>query len=332
MRDCKKFCYKKPENIYISKNKAQVGNIVLTNNKIVSAETFLKKKMKLEDIAGVVAVPVIDAIDNKIRVMALEFMGASIPGGGSQIMYSYGWGIQWDTSTDQELLDMIRNDFPNTNVNNAPSSQITGINQNYGWISTQEISEIANRIADVVEGFYFINRKDPTKWGPSVLLEDGTLNHNFIKDGTFIIEGTSTEVSIKSAFADFNGENNTKLLLSYDTETQYVYNGGKTDYLPAKLCSLYNKGNMNWYLPAAGELTYWYANLKTINDELEKIGIYFITTDYSDRTGTYVKSPNIWSSTPSSLSEAQYLNVDYGGVFGFGNRSGSFAVVPFAAF
>jgi hypothetical protein len=125
-------------------------------------------------------------------------------------------------------------------------------------------------------------------------LEDGIINPD-AKATTGVIPGTSTEFTINNASADFDGLNNTSKIMSLctvDTPTN-SYDSG--NYPVAQCCSLYSKGGLSWYLPAAGELACIVSNFKKINTS--RVAVGYSNYNYS--------SYYFWSSTVHSSDYAR---------------------------
>ena len=107
----------------------------------------------------------------------------------------------------------------------------------------------------------------------------------------FDVPGVNNITSESAATADWQGKNNTRLVLEYcktngDSCPAFEYvNSYQTEGTKAG----------DWYLPALGELNAMYGNMGVLNMALEKIG------------GTKLSSDAYWSSSECSHSEAWEL-------------------------
>jgi hypothetical protein len=152
-----------------------------------------------------------------------------------------------------------------------------------------------NEESSAVTGYKYTAITDG-RYCPSIYLEDGSINPDAIAT-IKTIPGTSTEFTINNANSDFNGAYNTQKIMNLcrvNTPTN-SYDSG--NYPAAQCCSLYNKGGLSWYLPAAGELACVIANFSKLNSSRNTVG--FVNYNYS--------SYWFWSSTPHSSSNARYV-------------------------
>lgn len=189
----------------VSKGKAKVGDIVLSNNRIVTLETFQKNNLSLNDTIGIVSVPL---YNESIRITPT-----------TNEFYSEIFGIN-DEETGQ-----YKKDIPITGTV-IPSDTIVGTTQENCVFSTNEPYN-QEVIQDTTHGYYFIN---DSPFVPCSVLNTKEINPNFIIN------------SETNPLADFNGQQNTKdLLLKASTDDDfpaaYVCNsykkGGLKWYLPA---------------------------------------------------------------------------------------------------
>ena len=95
-----------------------------------------------------------------------------------------------------------------------------------------------------------------------------------------------------NALSDFNGLNNTRKLVGLNTE-----------YEAANAAWKYKDGssNLQWYLPAIGELGYIIVRLNEIDNSINKLGGLLINSDYA-----------FWSSSQYTGNYPWYLNSYYG--------------------
>ena len=135
-------------------------------------------------------------------------------------------------------------------------------------------------------------------------------------DNPFDVPTLSNYSSPSEATADWQGKNNTRLVLEYCKTNvrgcpavEYV-NSYKTDGTKAG----------DWYLPAMGELNAIYQNKDVLNTALGKIGGTKLGTDW------------YWSSSENSSYHAWGLSFSNGGVYGYGKNSNGGYVRPVLAF
>ena len=118
----------------------------------------------------------------------------------------------------------------------------------------------------------------------------------------------SKEISGNNALSDFNGASNTEVLV-----------GLGTDYTAANACWNYKDGssNLQWYLPAAGELGFLVARFNAINASITAVG------------GSSVISNGFWSSSEHS-SDAAYVVGTHNGIVSKDWKNRDHFVRPFA--
>lgn len=124
--------------------------------------------------------------------------------------------------------------------------------------------------------------KGTTPYIPSPYLEDGSLNPAYC-----------ATISGNNALSDFNGKSNTDVLV-----------GLGTAYTAANAAKNYavDGVDIDWYLPAAGELSFIIPRLSSINEALTIAG------------GVNTKSSTFWSSSECSSSHAIGVNMVNGNV------------------
>lgn len=113
-----------------------------------------------------------------------------------------------------------------------------------------------------------------------------------------------------NALSDFNGLSNTQTLV-----------GLGTGYTAANAAWKYKDGvsNLQWYLPAMGELGYLMPRFKEINNIITALG------------GVAVASGFFWSSSEYSSGNAYLLSTSNGNV-NYSSKSSSIYVRPFSSF
>ena len=112
-----------------------------------------------------------------------------------------------------------------------------------------------------------------------------------------------------NVLSDFNGLSNTETLV-----------GLGSDYVAANAAYKYNDGasNLQWYLPAMGELGYLMPRFNEINSVITALGGVAVNGSYRS-----------WSSSEFSSDGAYYLDTRYG-VIGINDKSGTYYVRPFS--
>ena len=156
---------------------------------------------------------------------------------------------------------------------------------------------------DVGTAYYGNPSGNSYKPAPSPYGTDGALNPLYV--ATEYSGGT-----IANALADFNGKENTDILVGLGTD--YIAANAARNY------KSYDGDTLEWYLPACGELGFICARRAAINEVLEKIG------------GLALVSSSFWSSSEDSSITVRYVGLS-GGVVGDGSkRSSNNYVRPFA--
>ena len=132
----------------------------------------------------------------------------------------------------------------------------------------------------------------------------------------FDVPGLSDITWSSTAIADWQGKNNTKVVL------EYCKTNGKSCPAFEYVNSYKTEGTQagDWYLPAFGELNAIYDNKDVLNITLRKIG------------GTKLEVANYWSSSEYSNKYAWILDIDYGGSSNAYKNYGNSYVRPVLAF
>jgi len=110
-------------------------------------------------------------------------------------------------------------------------------------------------------------------------------------DGTF---GGTSQISYdhnnwtSGAISDFNGKNNTTVIVAASDDTRDMGSVLKTFNADEQQ----NQGYNDWYIPACGQLALMYLNMTAINNALTKIGgqtipyyTYWSSSEYSSNSG-----------------------------------------------
>lgn len=259
------------ESIYTSRDKAKIGDIVLQGGKIISPDNY--SLVKDPKPIGIVIVPKDNSGDGRLRLIGLDFMTTQT-NSGTQTKTNVVWGKDMQIPGMQyknqipllttEVWDVQDHIVRHDTSGYLPLSQISYYNE--------EEAEHKIMVTDEISYPTKLTSETANRLIPSPVLENDIPNPLYTATSYINSEDVVVDIS-KNPLADFDGEKNTRLILAQDTETKYNYSKGKTDFLAAKLCSLYTRGGIRWYLPAAGELGYFITNLKKVNDSRILIGL-----------------------------------------------------------
>lgn len=292
-------CYPVPNapSIYKTKNQAQVGDIIVQGKKIVSVKNYSKQDLPA---IGIVFMTTKQTEDGKLRYVSLDYMNpdtpiegsnstSNIPFGGyvydpNQTVNPYDGG-DWSTNgygypNYNTLVDQgweVKNGYPVADdmINiSSTSTHVFGPSVNLGNVEGPTEASIFkyDRTGSNVPVPYFNN---------------GNLNPSF-RTNSFSVPGTSTIVNFSNALSDVNGKENCDVILNYiknsghDNTITIINDNTSTGYeFPAVMCChLYNKGDVEWYLPAMGELAYIYAHFNLINEARNFLGLSSLTKDW----------------------------------------------------
>jgi hypothetical protein len=229
---------------------------------------------------GVVVVPEGFAPDGRPRIVSLKYVDKS--GNTSSTT------MKWSTvSVDTELTNYTK--VPTTD--NAGSTS-TGSSYD-GYLPSDKFTK-AISFVDPKAKYY--NSTYPMI--PSPYLGD-VPNPEYYKE----ISGYN------NALSDFNGLSNTETLV-----------GLGSDYVAANVAYKYNDGasNLQWYLPAMGELGYLMPRFNEINNVITALGGVAVSKYYG-----------LWSSSEGNSSSAYHLAAPHGGVYIY-SKSDSHYVRPFS--
>ena len=271
-------CYYTPEILPIG-----VGDVAYwdTSANVVKTTPKTKWSSDLGTPVGVVVIPEGFAPDGKARMISLKY--ATSAGTSSDSYVSMPWG---GYGTDTSLTNYTK--VPTTD--NAGSTS-TG-SSDYGYLPSDKFTGIESYVdpKSKYDGY--------TPMIPSPYLDnDRTLNPVY-----------KETISGNNALSDFGGSSNTQTLV-----------GLGADYIAANACWNYKDGssNLQWYLPAAGELGFLVARFKEINKSITTVG------------GSSVASNCFWSSSEYSSYYAYCVGATSGSVYD-NNKDGNYYVRPFA--
>ena len=261
---------------------AMVGDIAYWDGSSVKTCTVDTWNTSLGTPIGVVVIPEGFAPDGKARLISLK--GVDINGNQSDSQVSMKWG---PVGTDTSL----------TNYDRVPTTD------NAGSTSTgsDSIGHLPSNIFAWSQSYVDPEAKyySSSFLSPSPYLGDGP-NPEYYK----------TISGYNNALSDFNGLSNTRTLF---------YLGSK--YQAARACWNYKDGasNLQWYLPAMGELGYLMPRFNLINESLTTVGGVAVDGDYL-----------FWSSSEYSSYYAYSLNA-YDGYVSYDNKDYDSCVRPFCS-
>ena len=246
-----------------------VGDIAYWDGSSVKTCTVDTWNTSLGTPIGVVVIPEGFAPDGKARLISLK--GVDINGNQSDSQVSMKWG---PVGTDTSL----------TNYDRVPTTD------NAGSTSTgsDSIGHLPSNIFAWSQSYVDPEAKydGSTPYIPSPYLGDGP-NPEYYK----------TISGYNNALSDFNGLSNTQTLV-----------GLGSDYEAARACWNYKDGasNLQWYLPAMGELGYLMPKIILINASLTAVGGVAVSGSY-----------RFWSSSEYSSNLAYYLYTNNGYVYNY---------------
>ena len=254
------------------------------------------------EAVGLVGIESRNMSDGRVRILSLDYMDYNTPTTGNQ---DYGIHMYWGASGDISGLSN-KGQVPcmSTSTDKVLTSDVQrAIDYAYeptdyftGTVSANSKYKYRNDI----EG----NTSNEGRYCPNAYLDDGTINPQFIAT-TGTIPGTSTQFSINNANTDFDGEGNTLKIMSKVTVSTPVNNYSAGNYPAAHCCHLYNKGGLNWYWPASGEMALIIANMEKMSSSRNVIyGKGYKQTSYW-----------YWTSTPHNSSDARTVSGNNGNCY-----------------
>lgn len=265
------------------------GDVAYWDGYRVKTTPFSEWDASLGTPVGVVVVPKGFAPDGRPRIVNLYWIDAS---GNTTTSFWNAVKVKWaNVSVDTSLTNYQQ--VPTTD--NAGSTS-TGSNYN-GYLPSDNFTGATSFVdpkAKYIGSSY-------TPMIPSPYKGEGP-NPEYYKE--ILLEGNTS-----NALSDFNGLSNTETLV-----------GLGADYVAANVAWKYKDGasNLQWYLPAMGELGYIMPRLKEINSVITALG---------GAPCEWV----LWSST-ERFSYANFLSLNDGRVFDYGNggKSSTLKFRPFA--
>ena len=247
------------------------GDIVYWDNGTIKTTQLKWWKSSIGTPIGVVVIPEEFAPDGKIRIVSLN--PADSNGNQSDSHVSLPWS---SNGTDTSLPNYTM--VPTTD--NVGSTS-TGSNGN-GYLPSDNLTGTQS----FVDALAKYNGSSFLIPSPYLGSEPNTEYYKELSDG--------------NALSDFNGMANTQTLIALNK-------GNET----ANACWNYSDGisNLQWYLPAMGELGYLMPRFKLINESISAVGGVIIPVGNA-----------FWSSTENSSLSTYFLNTGNGNVT-YGRKS-----------
>lgn len=245
---------------------ANVGDVAYWDGSKVKTVPLSDWNTSLGTPVGVVVIPTGFVPDGKARIVSLLYVDKS---GNTSTSYK---NMEWsNVSVDTEL----------TNFTRVPTTDNAGSTSNgssiYGYLPSDNFTRTTS----------FVDPK-AKYYGTSYLIPSPYL-------GDVPNPEYNKEISgYDNALSDFNGLSNTNTLV-----------GLGADYVAANAAYKYKDGasNLQWYLPAMGELGYLMPRFNEINSVITALG------------GVAVASNSFWSSSECTRASAYYLNTGDGIVY-----------------
>lgn len=264
---------------------AMAGDVAYWDGSSVKTAPLSSWSTSLGTPVGVVVVPEGFAPDGKARIISLLYVDAS---GNTSTSYKR---MKWsNVKVDTSLTNYTK--VPTTD--NAGSTS-TGSNTN-GYLPSDNFTGATSFVDPKVK---YSQTSDLI---PSPYLGD-------VPNPEYNKEILSSDINV-NALSDFNGLSNTETLV-----------GLSADYVAANAAYKYNDGasNLQWYLPAMGELGYLMPRFNEINSVITALG------------GVAVASSAFWSSSECSKNSACHLSTYDGSVNSYAKSNTSY-VRPFSSF
>ena len=276
---------------------------------IVKNADFSAEKYPYEGYSpvGVIVVPASHNVygDGSCGVVSLMNMSCDTPDTGSIETNDIHWGgYGVDVNTLQNL-----DQAPYVGTCKAPGDETsTVVGEYYSMCIPSDVFESGSSAVQCphdLNAYYSRNTSDYYA-SPSPYLTNGNRNPAYYQ--------TTSPSSTANCLADFNGKQNTQILCNLVTRqsdwktASTIMNSGDEGCYPSACCCwrFHTEGTQqgDWYLPAAGELGYVCARLKSINNTIS-----LLTTAYGSSVGSQVSSVGYWSSSEHSKNSAR--NVEF---------------------
>ena len=258
-----------------------VGDIVYMSNGSLKFKSPSQWDNSLGTPVGIIMIEEGYAPDGKIRILSLD------------VLDGYQWGTQssgFDSGVDSPLpnylyvvtYDNNGEEYGRTTYSQMPSDVFAG-KQSYGDPLAFYYYDDVDTVQGVIPSPYF----------------DGKLHPAY----TGVIESSN-------ALSDFNGLSNTQTLVNAGSE-----------YEAANACWNYKdaaNSNLQWYLPAMGELCFLMARIGTIDKSLKIIGINSLFQPYASMV--YFSSTEYFDSNEFFFEEGAWILNCHDGTITWNNR------------
>ena len=260
---------------------AMAGDVAYWDGSKVKTTPLSKWNTSLGTPVGVVVVPEGFAPDGKVRIIGLKPVDSN--GNQSNSHVSMKWAPYG--------TDIILTNFTKVPTTDNAGSTSSGSGSD-GYLPSDSFTG-ATSFVDPKAKYY-----GRTPYVVSPYLGD-TPNPEYYK----VISGNN-------ALSDFNGLSNTQTLV-----------GLEIGYTAATACWKHNDGvsNLQWYLPAMGELGYLMPRFNEINNTITTLG------------GVALANKDFWSSSEYNSDTAYFLSTSKGYVFYY-NKNYMNNVRPFSSF
>lgn len=267
-----------------NEKKANVGDIAYYANGEVKTIAPDKWSSSLGTAVGVVVIPSGFAPDNGLaRILSLNWASSSST--SSTSASSLKWG---PTGTDTSLTNYTRvptTDNAGSTTTGSNSSAYLPSDKFTGTVSyVDPLTQYSGTSRTMIPSPYLGDEPNPAYYAP--------------------ISGYN------NALSDFDGKGNTDVLV-----------GLGSDYIAANAARNYKAAGaeeIEWYLPAEGELGYMLPRFNKIQAALTKVNAPQLDS-----------SSGFWSSSEYSSGNVYYVGTFSGYVYG-SNKGGTYCVRPFA--
>lgn len=268
---------------YNGHGKQKAGDVAYWNGSCVKTMDFNKYTSAFGPAVGVVVIPEGFAPDGKARIASLY----GVDENGNQS--SSNINMVWDQSMD---VDTSLVNYTRVPITDNAGSTSTGSNS-IGYLPSDKFTGTQSFVD--YEVYYFIDNYTP--FIPSPYLGDRP-NPEYYK----ILEGGN-------ALSDFNGLSNTETLV-----------GLSLDYVAANAAWKYKDGasNLQWYLPAMGELGYLMVRFNEINNTITTLGGLALHRGH-----------DFWSSSECIDNKIYTMFTASGDIYPYGKTNNSY-MRPFA--